>query len=271
MNIRTIARLVPPRSRCGASWVVSFLLADAGVNGLTPYAAGSYVTTIGSVTETSVAGFTAAQNVSSSRKTYVIRTNADLTSSANAVLRITSVGVTAGAGQGGLVTYGSPTISASIVFDPSAASGGSAASGEGVIYVGGTTTLTGNVTANGLTKFGNGILILNGNTQVQGATSANGFAVQAGTLRIGSSAALLAGVTALNVNLGATVDLNGNTLRVGSLNAAANNSGGLITNDSATAANLTVASSAFSSVWAGQIQDGAGVVSLSKDAPEGQA
>ena len=52
-------------------------------------------------------------------------------------------GVAAVAGQGGLVTYGTPTIGASIVFDPTAASGGSATSGEGVLYVGGTTTLTG--------------------------------------------------------------------------------------------------------------------------------
>ena len=82
--------------------------------------------------------------------------------------------------------------------------------------------LAGNVTANGLTKFGSGTLVLNGNVQVLGSSFANGFAVQDGTLRVGSSAALLAGVTALNVNLGATVDLNGNTLSVGSLNAAAN-------------------------------------------------
>lgn len=101
-----------------------FLLANSANDGLTPFASGSYVTAIGSVTATSVAGFTSEQNVSSSLRTYVVRTNSNLTSSANAVLRITSVGVTAAAGQGGLVTYGTPTISASVVFDPTSALAG---------------------------------------------------------------------------------------------------------------------------------------------------
>src|SRR4029079_2380127 len=83
-------------------------------------------------------------------------------------------------------------------------------------------------------------LVLNSAAAIFGSTQSNGLNVQEGTLRIGASGSLLRQTTAVKVNLGATLDLNGQNVPIASLNNAINNSGGIVTNSSATAATLTI-------------------------------
>ncbi|MGC3968279.1 MAG: autotransporter-associated beta strand repeat-containing protein [Pirellulales bacterium] len=249
----------------GNSGGTPFFLQNDATNGLIAYS-GSTVSTISAVTATNIADFTSAQNLTANQTAFAIRTNSDISASGSNRLTIVSVGIAAaGAGQGGLVTYGTPTISAPVVFSGAGLAGGSATSGEGVVYVGGTsTTMTGAITANGFTKFGSGTLILNANAQIFGSAITNGLAVQEGTLRFGPNTQFASGYTALNVNLGATVDLNGQDISVAALNGAQNGSGGIVTNSNAAAATLTLGSNRVTSSWTGRIIDGVGGISLVK-------
>ena len=117
---------------------------------------------------------------------------------------------------------------------------------------GGTVSFGNLVGAGGITKTGAGTVILHGVNTYSGTTS-----VVAGLLKIGSSSSLGAG-TQLQVNAGATLDLNGNNLTVVSLTDAVGGSG-LVTNSGA-AATLTVGGGLF-----GGVLDGGANLSLMKN------
>src|SRR5204863_6364170 len=124
-----------------------------------------------------------------------------------------------------------PTISSNIVFDPSASAGGTNLSGEGLIYVGsnGTTTLSGAITANSVTKFGPGTVLINGNALILGS-NLNGLNVQEGTVQVGPNARFDSQQTSLNLNGRSTFDLNGQKVIIGALNNSQSGSGGFIIN-----------------------------------------
>ena len=116
----------------------------------------------------------------------------------------------------------------------SAQNGSAAASGEGLLYVktGEVANITGNVTANLLTKFGAGTLVLDGSNMVAGDVS-----VQDGTLRLANNKALSRMNSELNINAGATLDLAGNFIAVETVGGnnrqvALSNVGGSITSSS---------------------------------------
>ncbi len=240
----------------GNSGGVPFFLANDATHGLVPYA-GATATSFGSATATSINDFTTAQNLAATATTYAIRTNADITAAPGALLRVSSVGAALAGGQGGLLTYGTPTLSAPMLFDPTGAAG-NGNSGEGVLYTGGTTTLSGTVLANSLTVFGGGTTVLAGNTVVLGGHQALGLNVQQGTLQVGSTAAVHPMNTAVNLNLGANLDLNGNTFAVGVLNGAFNNSGGTVGNSSTTAGGTLLVNGQLNSTFTGRIVDALG-------------
>jgi autotransporter-associated beta strand protein len=88
-------------------------------------------------------------------------------------------------------------------------------------------------------------------------TYSGGSTIQSGTLRVGSGSALGTGSLAVS---GGGLDLNGQSLQVGSLSGSSN---GLIT--SAVAGNASLTTTVTStSTYAGSITNGSGVVSLSK-------
>src|SRR5205823_5532424 len=98
---------------------------------------GAFVTSINSGTPTALGDFTTPQTLSATNSFFALRSNSSIASSSNAnQLKITAVGLTAPAGQGGILLYGTgaaPTIGANVTFDPSTAAGGGLA--EGVVYV----------------------------------------------------------------------------------------------------------------------------------------
>ena len=102
-----------------------------------------------------------------------------------------------------------------------------------------------------------GVVVLSGNNSYSGPTN-----VDSGTLRAGSATGLSQN-SAFAVNLGATLDLNGFNSTIGSLADGAGG-GGTVTNSSATAATLTAGGDNTSTGFSGTIQDGAGVVALTK-------
>jgi len=104
------------------------------------------------------------------------------------------------------------------------------------------------------TKQGSGALTLSGTNTYSGGTT-----IAAGTVIMGNAAAL--GATTGNLALTAgTLDLNGNSLTVGTLSG---NSGAVIT--SSTAGTITLAAgSSTTSAYAGVIQDGLATVTLAK-------
>ncbi|MFY7950522.1 MAG: beta strand repeat-containing protein, partial [Gemmatimonas sp.] len=125
---------------------------------------------------------------------------------------------------------------------------GSTLSGEALLFVksGENAVISGNVLAGNLTKFGDGTLTLSGSGAVLGDVN-----VQDGTLKLGASNPFSRLNSELNINSGATLDLNGGSVAVETLGAnnrqvtgtgGGVNFGGSITNTSGTASTLAVAS-----------------------------
>lgn len=141
----------------------------------------------------------------------------------------------------------------------SAHQGSAAASGEGLVFVksGENATLSGSITSNLLTKFGNGTLTLSGNNAIMGDVS-----VQSGTLRFDGDHVLSRMNSELNLNAGATLDLNGRSVAVESIGSnnrtvAGAAVGGTITNGSGTASTLAVVApitSTFNGVLSGNLK-----------------
>ncbi len=116
--------------------------------------------------------------------------------------------------------------------------------GEGLVYVktGEDATLSGTILSNAFTKFGEGALNLTGSTTVLSELS-----VQGGTLKLGSGGFTSRMNSELNINAGATLDLNGSKISIETLGSnnrqvAGINVGGSVTNTSLTTSTLDVAS-----------------------------
>ena len=317
--------LIPTIIGNSASNIPFFVTGDA-TNGIIPYA-GTLNTGISTATPITINDFTSGQALTSGVTTYAIRTNSNLSTANGSALRITSNGtLSATGGMGGLLTYGTPTISAPVIFDPSGSftltalsttvgsttvnvtstagllagmtliggpglpagatvaaitnstsftissaalqtrSGETATaanlsatttvdSSEGIIYTGGTTTLSGGLYALNLTKFGAGTLLLQGNVEVFGNTPLKGINVQEGTLQVDTSTRLVNLITSINLGGSSTLDLNGSTLTVGSFNGAKNVTSGVIGNSSTSAPAELLVKGIASSYFSGRIVD----------------
>lgn len=146
---------------------------------------------------------------------------------------------------------------------------GSLNSGEALLYVknGENATITGSTMAGSLTKFGSGTLTFSGGVTVSGDVS-----VQDGTLKLGGAGITSRMNSEININAGATLDLNGTSVAVESIGSnnrqvGGINVGGSITNTGAPAT-LAMASP-ISSTYTGTLNGnlkllkaGAGVLTI---------
>lgn len=247
-----------------ANGVATFTTDDA-TTGIKPYS-GSTLSSLTGLNPAAIGSISANQVLTGPNSIYAFRTTADVTGGTLIIPAVDNLKT------GGIVINGSNTIGSDLIFDPTSATApGTGTPGEGLVYVktGETTTLSGNLLANALTTFGRGTLTLAGNTSVLGDVS-----VQDGTLRLGSS--LFSRMNSeLNINAGATFDLNGFSIAVetiGSNNRQVTgtgggvNFGGSIT--SATPATLHVAgpqSSTFTGTLNGSLKlmkSGSGVLTI---------
>lgn len=167
---------------------------------------------------------------------YALRTSGSVT---GGTLKIGSISSSL---QGGIIVNANANIGSNLVFDPttSDATKVSTASGEGLFYVAPnvTATISGGVTSNSFTKFGGGTAVLAG--ALNGIFGA--LTIQDGTLKIGTGANAISLETDLVLNGEGVLDLNGNGA---TFNALYNNSavgGGVITNNGASDATLTITS-----------------------------
>ncbi|MBL9182202.1 MAG: autotransporter-associated beta strand repeat-containing protein [Verrucomicrobiaceae bacterium] len=215
-----------------------FFLQNNATTGFEAYS-GSANTSLSGLAPIAIGDISSAQALTGLNSIYAFRTTADVSGGTLNVIAIDNVK------SGGILINGSNTISSNLVFDPTSATApGTGTPGEGLVFVksGETAVISGGITANAFTKFGLGTLTLSGSNAIMGDVS-----VQSGTLRLGSGAAFSRMNTELNVNAGATLDLNGNTAVVETVGGnnrtvAGAQVGGTITNSSGTAATLAVAS-----------------------------
>ena len=105
-----------------------------------------------------------------------------------------------------------------------------------------------------LTKAGTGTLTLTGTNTYTGATT-----ISAGTISIGSATATLGPIANSAITISGSLDLNGNSLEVGSIAGA-----GTITSGLSGSVTLTVGANATATTFSGVINDGSGQVSLVK-------
>src|SRR5207237_8444477 len=108
--------------------------------------------------------------------------------------------------------------------------------------------------AGGLTKAGGGTFVLTRTNNFTG-----GVTVAAGTLQADSARALGSLSDAVQVNAGATLDLDGQSVSIGGLSG-----GGTVTNTSDTAATLVAGVGGASSTFSGAITETAGIIALTK-------
>lgn len=148
---------------------------------------------------------------------------------------------------------------------------GSLNSGEALLYVKGgeDATISGSVMAGSVTKFGSGTLTMSGGTTVSGDVS-----VQNGTLKLGGAGITSRMNSEININAGATLDLNGTSIAVetiGSNNRQVGgiNVGGSITNSNVGTTATLAMESPISSTYTGTINGnlkllkaGAGVLTI---------
>lgn len=157
-----------------------------------------------------VDSFSSAQALTADRSIYAFSTTANVSGGTLRIQAIDNLRV------GGILINGSNTISSNLIFDPATITAiGAGTLGEGLVYVktGENAAITGAVTSNAFTKFGSGTLTL-GNASILSELS-----VQDGTLKIGAGGLTSRMNTELNINAGATLDLNGNSITVETLGA----------------------------------------------------
>ncbi|NTW52672.1 MAG: filamentous hemagglutinin N-terminal domain-containing protein, partial [Chlorobiaceae bacterium] len=111
-----------------------------------------------------------------------------------------------------------------------------------------------NSSGGSLTKLGSGTLTLTGTNSYTGSTT-----ISAGTLQAASASAFGTN-SAVNFTGAGTLDLNGNTVSIGSLSGTT----GTVTNSNATAGILITGGNDSSTSFGGLIQNGTGTVSLTK-------
>lgn len=221
--------------------------------GIATYA-GPTIGTLAGLQPTAIANITTPQNIAGTASVYAVRTNSNISGGNLVIPSITNTN------QGAILANENLEISSNLFFDPNAASGGTADSGEGLIYVRGgkTATLSGQVTVNDLTKFGPGTLLISGNTR------ANSFIVHEGILKMTPAGNATAGFSELYLNNQGMLDLDGQSLKVtglGNTPAVLNTSpalaGGWVGNSSTTGdATLQVNSQGgVTTTFLGQIVD----------------
>lgn len=112
---------------------------------------------------------------------------------------------------------------------------GSLNSGEALLYVKGgeDATISGSVMAGSVTKFGSGTLTMNG-----GATVSGDVSVQNGTLKLGGTGITSRMNSEININAGATLDLNGTSVAVETIGSNNRQVGGINVGGSITNSNL---------------------------------
>jgi autotransporter-associated beta strand protein len=222
----------------------AFFLQDDATTGFKAYS-GATNTSLGGSAPNAIADISAPQILTGPNSIYALRTTADIGGSGT--LFITALD---NLKSGGIILNGSNTISSNLVFDPASnVAPGAGTPGEALLYVktGESAIISGNVTANALTKFGSGTLTLGGNNLITGDLS-----VQRGVLKLDSDSALSRLDTELNINGGASLDLNGKSVAVETLGSnnrqvATTNIGGQVTNTSATQATLAMSGPVSSS------------------------
>ncbi len=215
-----------------------FFLQDNVTTGFEAYS-GATNPSLSGLAPNAIGNISSPQTLTGTNSIYAFRTTADVS---GGILNVTAID---NIKSGGILFNGSNTISSGLVFDPTSATApGTGSPGEGLVFVksGENAVISGNVTANLLTKFGNGTLTLSGNNAILGDVS-----VQAGTLRLGGSSVLSSMNSELNINSGAILDLNGFSTVVESIGSnnrtvAGANLGGTITNSSGTLSTLMMAS-----------------------------
>ncbi|MBL9095075.1 MAG: autotransporter-associated beta strand repeat-containing protein [Planctomycetaceae bacterium] len=138
-----------------------------GADGL---ANAAYAGTLAAGTGVEVVDVTATTTLAAAADVYALRTSGDILGGQDITIR-----------SGGLITTSTRNLTANLIF------GTSGSPAEALIYTTGTTTLTGSITAENLTKFGVGRLTL---TQASPNLTGTTIQVNAGQLQIQNAAAL---------------------------------------------------------------------------------
>ncbi len=230
----------------------AFFLENDATTGFKAYS-GATMATLSGINPTAIGNIIADPVLTgSSNSIYAFSTTSDIS---GGTLRITAID---NLRLGGVLINGSNTISSNLIFDPTSATApGTGTPGEALVYVktGETAVLSGAVTSNAFTKFGDGSLTLSGNNMITGDLS-----VQDGTLLLSGTNPLSRLNTELNINAGATLDLNGTQIGVETLGnnnrtVSANLAqvGGVVTNTSGIQSSLAVAG-AINSIYNGTLE-----------------
>lgn len=236
----------------------AFFLENEATNGFRAYS-GATNTSLSGAAPTAIGDISSAQTLTGTNSIYAFRTTADVSGGTLVIPALDNLRT------GGVLINGSNTISTNLVFDPTSVSAaGTGNLAEALVYVksGENATISGSLTSNLFTKFGAGTLTLSGNNTILSDVS-----VQSGTMRLGGGGAFSRMNSELNINAGATLDLNGNAVMAETIGAnnrivavtttAGTPVGGTITNSSSTAATLGVVapvSSTFDGVLSGNLK-----------------
>jgi autotransporter-associated beta strand protein len=236
----------------------NFVTWDA-TNGLITGTPTTAVTTLAAQAPTAVATISTPQTLTGFNSIYAFRTTADVS---GGTIRIVSNG--ASHQLGGILLNGAglaaPVISSNLFFGRVNNSPHNGIfTDEAVIYAGGgyasgVPTLSGAISARGLTKFGAGTVRFAGDLR----PFIGSLTVQSGAVQFVGDAAQPASVN-LVLNDAGSIDLNGGLVKVGSLTGTA----GLITNSAATAGTLVMVG-ANGTTFNGSFQNGTGSVSIIK-------
>ena len=222
----------------------AFFLENDAATGFKAYS-GTSSSTLAGVNSTGIGDITADPALTGTANSiYAFRTTSDVS---GGTLRITAID---NLRVGGILLNGSNTISSNLIFDPASATvPGTGNVGEGLVYVktGEAAAISGAITANAFTKFGRGVLTLSGNNFFSADVS-----IQDGTLRLSGANPFSRMDTELNINSGATLDLNGTDIVLETLGGnnrlvATMDVGGSIINTAGTQAVLGVVSGVNSS------------------------
>jgi autotransporter-associated beta strand protein len=231
----------------GTSPVASFSSVNVSNNVINRYA-GATLSGFGGATSTSIVDVSAPQTISGSASAFGVRTSADVMGGTLSIDSSTNLRM------GGLIINGAgsaaPVIGSNLVFAQAGQAG--TVMPEALVYVSGgytsgTATVSGDVTSGVLTKFGPGDLYLSGRLGVVSVLA------QQGAVRFAPGATIYPLNTAVVANDTGTVDVNGRTVAVATLNNSTNAAGGFVTNSAVGAGTFTLVGTGN---WCGEERDG---------------